>query len=279
MTVLAQQCAASGRMPTLFWNHGGGPMPLLGDRSQASLTQYLKTVAARLPKPTAIVAVSAHWEADKVMVSTCPAPPMLYDYYGFPPESYEFKYAAPGDPQLAQRVLGLLGGAGIAAAADATRGYDHGTFVPLMLAYPEARIPVVQMSVLRSMDPGAHLAIGRALAPLRDEGVLIVGSGMAFHNMGVLMGGMRGGGGRYKPSEAFDSWLTAACTEAVGAKRAELLSGWAKAPGGRESHPREEHLIPLLVAAGAAGEEPGRADYSDWIMGTKVSGFVFGAAS
>ncbi|GIM13354.1 hypothetical protein Vretimale_16513 [Volvox reticuliferus] len=201
--------------------------------------------------------------------------PRVYD----PAQAYEFQYRAPGSPALAERALGLLAAAGIPAAADASRGFDHGTFVPLMLAFPDATIPVVQMSLHKSMDPRLHLSVGAALAPLRDEGVLIVSSGMSFHNMGVFQSngfGMGASSRNYKPSEDFDSWLQQAVTGSVGARRSELLAAWSKAPGARECHPREEHLIPLMVAAGAAGADAGRTDYSDWFIGTKVSGFMFG---
>ncbi|GFR40268.1 hypothetical protein Agub_g437, partial [Astrephomene gubernaculifera] len=219
--VMAQQCSTSGRMPTVFLPHGGGPMPVLGHPAQLSLATYLRGMAKSLPKPTAILSVTAHWEADKVMVSTCPKPSMLYDYYGFPPESYRLQYTAPGSPAVAQRALALLAAAGIPAASDPSRGYDHGTFIPLMLAFPEATVPVVQMSLLSSLDPKAHLDIGAALAPLRDEGVLIVGSGLSFHNMGVFMRNMGElTGNKFKPSQDFDSWLQQAVTGSRGAKRA-----------------------------------------------------------
>ncbi|GLC36359.1 hypothetical protein PLESTB_000770100 [Pleodorina starrii] len=278
---MAQQCSTSGRLPTWFLPHGGGPLPILGDPSHSSLVAYLKAAPKALPKPKAILAVTAHWEADRILVSTAAQPSMLYDYYGFPPESYTLRYPAPGSPAVAQRALDLLAAAGIPAAPDSTRGFDHGTFVPLMLAFPDATTPVVQMSLHRSMDPKLHLSVGAALAPLRDEGVLIVSSGLSFHNMGVFrsLGAGAGAGTsarKYQPSQDFDSWLQRAVTGATGARRAELLAGWAEAPGGRDSHPREEHLIPLMVAAGAAAEDAGRTDYSDWLMGTKISGFVFG---
>ncbi|GIL79312.1 hypothetical protein Vretimale_16513 [Volvox reticuliferus] len=276
---MAQQCNTSGRMPTIFLPHGGGPMPILGAPSHKTLINYLKGISKSVSKPMAILAVTAHWEADRIMVSTAEKPTMLYDYYGFPPEAYEFQYRAPGSPALAERALGLLAAAGIPAAADASRGFDHGTFVPLMLAFPDATIPVVQMSLHKSMDPRLHLSVGAALAPLRDEGVLIVSSGMSFHNMGVFQSngfGMGASSRNYKPSEDFDSWLQQAVTGSVGARRSELLAAWSKAPGARECHPREEHLIPLMVAAGAAGADAGRTDYSDWFIGTKVSGFMFG---
>lgn len=253
-------------------------MPLLGAQNQATLTAFLRRVAGTLPRPKAILMATAHWESHRVMVSTSTQPPMLYDYYGFPPEAYQLSYPAPGSPEVAARVLELLREGGIPAEADAKRGFDHGTFVPLMLAFPDADIPVVQMSLHESLDPRAHLAVGRALAPLRDEGVLIVGSGMSFHNMGAFRKagfGMNGPVPPLKASQDFDRWLQEAVTQASGDARGQLLEKWASAPGARESHPREEHLIPLMVAAGAAGDSAGHANFSDAIMGATISGFVF----
>lgn len=267
-------------MPSLFLPHGGGPMPLLGDPGHAPLISFLKGVKATLPaKPKAIVLATAHWEGRaKVMVSTNSAPDMLFDYYGFPPETYKYKYPAPGSPELAARVLGLLEHAGIASEGDAKRGFDHGTFVPLMLAFPDADIPVVQMSLVDSLDPSLHLSIGKALAPLRDEGVLVVGSGMSYHNMSYWRSA--GFGNLNAPvdkhGEEFDQWLTSAATGLSGEARAKQLARWSDAPSGRQCHPREEHLLPLMVAAGAGSDSPGRANYSGLMVGARVSGYIFG---
>src|SRR5690606_4990973 len=175
-----------------------------------------------------------------------------------PPHTYELSYPAPGDPALAQRVTQLLGQAGIDSSADPERGFDHGVFIPLKLMFPDAGIPVVQLSLRNDLDPQAHLDAGRALAPLREEGVLIVGSGMSFHNM-------RGyGDARFTPISAeFDAWLSAA-VEAAPAQRTQLLQDWASAPSARLCHPlnAEEHLLPLMLAAGAAGQSPGRKVFS-----------------
>ncbi len=197
-------------------------------------------------------------------------PPMLYDYYGFPAEAYRITWPAPGDPRLAARVRELLQGAGFTTAEDRERGYDHGTFVPLMITYPEANVPVVQLSLKRGLDAKEHLAMGRALAPLRDEGVFIVGSGNTFHNLRVF-----GTPSAREGSEKFDEWVRAAAT-ATPASRDEQLIDWAKAPYARFCHPREEHLIPLMVIAGAAGEDEGTTTWSGTFMGMKVSGFHFG---
>jgi aromatic ring-opening dioxygenase catalytic subunit (LigB family) len=195
---------------------------------------------------------------------------MLYDYYGFPPSTYQVSWPAPGEPTLAARVRGLLGAARIDSAENASRGFDHGTFVPLKLAFPAADVPTVQLSLVSGLDPERHLAIGRALVPLRDEGVVIVGSGMSYHNM-------RGfGSGSARPaSEAFDAWLCNAATVEPEA-RAQALTRWASAPSARACHPREEHLLPLMVIAGAAGSDRGRTTYSGSITGLKLSAFHYG---
>jgi aromatic ring-opening dioxygenase catalytic subunit (LigB family) len=237
----------------------------------AALATYLRGVRS-LPKqpPKALLVVSAHWEETVPTVMTAARPPMLYDYYGFPPEAYQITWPAPGDPPLAARVRQLLGAAGIESGADDKRGFDHGTFVPLKLAYPDAELPTVQLSLRRGLDPDQHLAIGRALAPLRDEGVFIIGSGMTFHNMRAF------GDPRARPiSEEFDAWLreTAALPEAA---RNQRLVAWSTAPSARLAHPREEHLLPLMVVAGAAGADRGVAAFEGITMGVRVSAYHFG---
>jgi len=199
--------------------------------------------------------VSAHWEERIPTVMTSARPPMLYDYFGFPPESYRITWPAPGEPALAARVRALLGAAGIDSAEDPARGYDHGAFVPLKVTYPEANIPTIQLSLQKGLDPATHLAIGRALAPLRDEGVFVVGSGMSFHNMRAFFSNAGP-----RASEAFDAWLGEAVTAAPEERDRRLLQ-WAEAPSGRECHPREEHLLPLMVIAGAAGASRGEVAF------------------
>lgn len=233
------------------------------------LETYLAGIAASLPeRPRAILVVTGHWETRGFAFTGAERPALIYDYYGFPQHTYELRYDAPGDPALAARAAGLLTAAGLPGAVDPAHGWDHGVFVPMKVAFPDADIPVVAMSVDKSLDPALHIAAGRALAPLRDEGVLIVGSGMSFHNMR----GYRDP--RFtEPSRAFDAWLTAAA-EAAPEERAALFAGWADAPAGRLSHPREEHLIPLMVAAGAS-DAPGRHDYGELLLETAVSGYRF----
>lgn len=203
-------------------------------------------------------------------VSTSPAPPLLFDYYGFPKAAYELTWPAPGSPSLATRVRELLTAKGIQSAEDAARGFDHGTFVPLKLTYPEPTIPVVQLSMKRGLDAAEHLALGAALAPLRDEGIFILGSGMSYHNMRGF-----GAGRALGASEAFDAWLQETVKSPM-AERNRRLAAWTQAPSARDVHPREEHLLPLMVIAGAAGADVGEVPYSDLLMSVRVSAAQFG---
>lgn len=264
------------RMPTIYLPHGGGPCFFMewtmGPRDTWDrLAAWLRALPEGLPRvPSALVVVSAHWEEATPTVTSAQAPALLFDYYGFPPHTYELSWPAAGSPELAQRVQGLLATAGMPSAADDQRGYDHGVFVPLLLAFPQASVPTVALSLRRGLDPAEHLAIGRALAPLRDEGVLLLGSGMSYHNMRRFMSPSAA-----EPSRRFDDWLTqtVALPEA---ERSERLSRWATAPDARECHPREEHLLPLMVMAGAAGADAGVRAFRDEVMGATVSAVRFG---
>ncbi len=263
-------------MPVIFVPHGGGPMPLLGEANHRDLTGFLQSVSANLPRPSTILVVTAHWEEDIATISTSLAPGMLYDYSGFPPETYQFKYAAPGNPDLAQRVAALLERAGIESRFDSQRDYDHGTFVPLMLMYPRADIPVVQLSLTRNLDPKKHIALGRALAPLREQGVLILGSGMSFHNMRAFFSPDKTIRGR---SELFDSWLTDTLTHPgfnLHERDARLVD-WQSAPEARFCHPREEHLLPLHVCfgAGSAASPVARKVFTGFLFNTKIAAFLW----
>ncbi len=265
----------SRRLPAVYLPHGGGPWPFVdvgfGERSELdALAAYLRSVAT-IPAepPAALLVVSAHWEERLPTVTTAEWPALFFDYYGFPPEAYRLTWPAPGSPPLAARVRALLSDAGIESAEDGRRGYDHGTFVPLTLAYPRADVPVVQLSLVRGLDPRRHLEIGRALRRLREEGIFVIGSGMSFHDL-------RGFGPRGRAaSEAFDAWLgeTVTLDEAT---RAGRLESWSDAPSARAAHPREEHLLPLMAAAGAAGDDPGRVDYNGLLMGVRISAVRFG---
>ncbi len=262
------------RLPTFFLSHGGGPWPYMdGDyrRAHAQLEASLQALPAALPaKPKAILMLSAHWEESAFTVMTSPAPGMLYDYGGFPAHTYQVVYPAPGNPVLAERVVALIQAADLPTARDDKRGFDHGAFCTLAPMYPDADIPVVQLSLKRGLDPAEHLALGRALAPLRDEGVLILGSGFSFHNLRLY-----GEAGR-QPSVAFDAWLQDALPAPNG--RDERLQAWAQAPAARLAHPREEHLLPLMVAAGAAEGDAATCNYheTEFLGGVTASSFRFG---
>jgi aromatic ring-opening dioxygenase catalytic subunit (LigB family) len=265
------------RMPTIFLPHGGGPCFFMPDGAMGppgtwkAMGDYLKGINAALPAtPKALLVISAHWETELPTVISSTQPPLLYDYYGFPPDTYALKWPAPGAPLLATRVQNFLGAAGIQSATETRRGFDHGVFIPLKLAYPEAQIPTVQLSLRAGLDPAEHLAIGRALAPLRDEGVLIVGSGMSYHNMRGFNSAPASA-----DSKRFDGWLRQTVAEDQPTRDAHL-TGWAAAPSARACHPREEHLLPLMVAAGAAGADRGRAVFSGEALGVQVSAVQFG---
>lgn len=261
------------RQPAFFISHGGGPWPWIDEMRAmfAGSASWLARLPQTLPAvPKAILSVTGHWEAPEFTVGTSARPPMVYDYSGFPEHTYHITYPAPGAPDVAERVRGLLSAAGIPCRTDAERGFDHGTFVPLYVMYPRGEIPVVQLSIKHSLDPREHLHAGTALQPLRDEGVLIVGSGLSYHNMR----GFRGGGG--PASQAFEQWLTNAVSDLNVAGRNSRLMSWEQAPAARLSHPREDHLVPLLVAAGAAGEDLGRRDFLDHAMGIDMASYRFG---
>ena len=253
--------SSSSRLPTYFLSHGGGPWPYMDGPFRANFTQLeasLKSIPAELKtKPRAVLMISGHWEAPAFTVMASAKPPMLFDYGGFPAHTYQISYPAPGDPLLAQRVRELIAAAGLPSAIDAVRGFDHGAFTTMFPMYPEADVPMVQLSMHHGYDPEAHLALCRALAPLRDEGILIVGSGLSYHNLRAL------GPAGHAPSATFDQWLQHTLIAASPVERSIQLIEWAKAPAARHAHPREEHLIPLMVAVGAAETEDGTCVYHD----------------
>lgn len=238
--------------PSLFISHGGPN--IVTDDTPAR--DFLKGLSNLVGRPKAIVIVSAHFETGGVSVVTDPNPGMIYDFGGFAPELYQMVYPAPGSPELAQRVAALLDKAGLAPGRMPQRGYDHGTWTPLFLAYPQADIPVVQVSVDPDRDARWHYAVGRALAPLAGEGVLMIGSGHITHNLRAIFPVMRGGAPVDKAMvdkvEAFTGWFA----EKLGAGDIEAVLDWkAEAPYPAENHPSDEHLMPLFFALGAAGAE------------------------
>ncbi len=237
----------------LYISHGGGPLPVLGDAGHAQMVDSLRHIAATMPRPSAILVVSAHWEEAVPTVTMGERPPLYYDYYGFSRESYELEYPAPGQDALADKVCSALGRGGMRSGTDFGRGFDHALFIPLMLMYPEADIPCVELSLIQGLDPAFHIALGEALSEVEHENLLIIGSGFSFHNMRAFFTPDTEETGAW--NQAFDSWLVETCSSSSfsDAERRERLVGWEKAPHARYCHPREEHLMPLHVCVGAAG--------------------------
>ena len=264
------------RLPVYFISHGGGPWSFINDPSRASYVKLEASLAAMPAEigvtPDAVLMVSAHWEESEFSLTAHPQPPMVYDYFGFPDYTYQIRYDAPGEPALAARAKQLIESAGLPARLDTERGFDHGAFTPLKVIYPQADVPVVQLSLKAGLDPETHLALGRAIAPLRDENVLIIGSGLSYHNLRQFFS-PRGWG----PSREFDAWLGGVLLGGSPMDRDKLLAGWEAAPAARAAHPREEHLLPLMVAAGAAGNEPAQRTYheTDFLGGLTVSSYSF----
>ena len=264
------------RWPTYFIPHGGGPCffmdtpPGIPTDTWDSMAAFLRGIDGELgQRPKAVLVISAHWETNTPTLLTSERPALLYDYYGFPPHTYELTYPAHTPMALAGRVKGLLERAGMDVAEDTTRGLDHGVFIPFKLIYPDADVPVLQLSQFRSRDAAEHIRLGEALAPLRDEGVLIIGSGLSYHNLRQFFAPQGG-----EASEAFDDWLTETALDTQ--NRDARLSQWNRAPGAMTSHPTPEHLLPMMVAAGAAKGDVGVQVYSDHVLGKAVSGYRFG---
>jgi len=252
-------------MPTIFVSHGS-PTLILND---VPARGFLASLGRELPKPAAIVAVSAHWGTDVPAVSLARRPATIHDFYGFPDVLYQLRYEAPGAPALAERVAGLTG-----AAHDPHRGLDHGAWVPALLGWPEADIPIFQLSVQPDESPAHHIALGRKLAPLRDEGVLVMGSGSATHNLRALV--RHGTSPEPEPwAKAFDDWLADAVARGDEPALAEYRT---RAPYAAENHPSDEHLLPLHVAFGAAGEGArGRSLHRSFTLGNlSMASYAFG---
>ena len=257
----------------LYIPHGGGPLPLLGDRSHDKLVRFLEEIPGKLIHPEVILVISAHWEEANPMVTSGKTPELIYDYSGFPPASYAIEYPAPGSPELAERILAAVRDAGMTAWRHSQRGFDHGLFVPLKIMYPDASIPCVQVSLLSSLDPADHLRLGKALAGLGRENLLVLGSGFSFHNLRVLLTG------NAAESEAdnirFQAWLDETCTGPMPEEeRARRLVNWQTAPSARYCHPREEHLLPLHVCYGMA-QSPGERVFAEKVMGKTAGAFLW----
>jgi aromatic ring-opening dioxygenase catalytic subunit (LigB family) len=264
------------RLPTYFLSHGGGPWPYMEagmrrrfDKLEASLLALRREWG---DAPRAVLVISGHWETEEFAVSSAAHPGMVFDYHGFPEHLYRIKYDAPGSPELAMRLRAMLQAGGFACDSDGERGFDHGTFSLMKPIYPDGEMPIVQLSVKQDLDPHAHLSIGRLLAPLRDEGVVIIGSGSSFHNLGLR------GPAAIEPSRRFDDWLQQTLLQSPTDERRRRVANWTVAPDARTAHPREDHLIPLMVALGAAEEEPAALIYhqGDFMGSWTLSSFRFG---
>jgi 4,5-DOPA dioxygenase extradiol len=250
-------------LPTLFVSHGAPTLIL----ERVPAREFLETLGASYRHAKAVLCVSAHWETPHAAVSATLHPETIYDFYGFPDELYRIRYPARGEPDVAGRVAGLLKDAGLPCDVDDSRGLDHGAWVPMRLMFPQADVPVLQLSIQHHLDPAQHLVVGQALSGLRHDGILVVGSGGAVHPLGYAP--LRDG-----PPDAwavsFDDWLTDAVTRG---DRDALLHYHDAAPYPDRAHPRPDHYVPLLTAMGAAGPgAKGRIlhrswDYGDFGMG------------
>lgn len=257
----------------VYFSHGGGPLPILGDTGHKAMIEFMTRLPSRLKKPEAILVISAHWEEPEATLLGAQNPAMFYDYYGFPDKAYEITYPAPGSPELANRIAGLLGKNKMPNRIDPQRGFDHGLFIPLKLMYPQADIPSLQLSLLRGLNPSMHISLGKALRELRNENILVIGSGFSFHNMRAFA--WEGPGKPDPANDAFQNWLIEVCAGPLPQpEREQRLIEWEKAPSARYCHPREEHLLPLHVCLGMA-DKPAELIFDDQILGKRSVAFLW----
>jgi 4,5-DOPA dioxygenase extradiol len=258
----------------IFISHGGGPLPLMGDKAHDQLIRNLEEIADILPRPEVIVVVSAHWEASIVTVTGASNPELFYDYYGFPEESYHISYPAPGNPALSESIINVLKTSEIECSTDYRRGFDHGLFVPLKIMYPDGDIPCVQVSLVRGLHPLQHVQIGQSLAGLKEKNILLIGSGFSFHNLSAFLGKLSAP--EQQLNLQFEQWLRETCCNSTmgEVEREGRLVSWESAPGARFCHPREEHLLPLHVCYGYCGT-PASQSFSFEVMGRRASAYIW----
>ena len=257
----------------VYLSHGGGPLPILGDKTHLAMIEFMTNLPALLRKPEAIIVFSAHWEESVATLLGDAKPAMLYDYYGFPKEAYDIKYPAPGNPKLADRIVEIYKTRNISARVDLQRGFDHGLFIPLKMMYPEADIPALQISLLRGLNPKSHIELGKALNGLMKENILVIGSGFSFHNMNTFR--WDGASVSDKENDKFQDWLIKTCTNAMSQnEREQQLIAWEKAPSARYCHPREEHLLPLHVCIGMAGKQA-KLIFDNQMLGKRSVAFLW----
>lgn len=254
----------------IYFSHGGGPLPILGDPSHASMIDFMRKLPQQIDRPDSVIVISAHWEENIPTIIGNASPPLFFDYYGFPQEAYELEYPAPGSPELADQITILLTKAGIRSRVDGNRGFDHGLFIPLKMMYPEADIPMTQISLIRGLEPGAHISLGKALRGLLGENILVIGSGFSFHNMRAF-----NWDNTIEPdpkNDEFQEWLIDVFTGNHSQEvREKMLLEWDAAPNARYCHPREEHLVPLHVCSGMAGDAA-EIIFDDFILGKRAIG-------
>ena len=270
---MLNQNNSQNKAQVIYFSHGGGPLPILGDASHKAMVEFMQQLPSQLKRPEAILVISAHWEESTATLLSAHTPPMLYDYYGFPDESYDITYPAPGSPELANKIKSLLLKNNISARLDSQRGFDHGLFIPLKLMYPQADIPSLQLSLLRGLNPTAHIALGKALRELMYENILVIGSGFSFHNMRAFS--WHGANTPDPANDDFQNWLIEVCAGPISQpEREQLLIEWQKAPSARYCHPREEHLLPLHVCLGMA-DKPASTIFDDYILGKRAVAFLW----
>lgn len=267
------QNGSNNKAQIVYFSHGGGPLPILGDPGHKAMVEFMKRLPEQLRKPDLILVISAHWEEQAATLMGAQNPAMFYDYYGFPDEAYQITYPAPGSPEHANKISGTLEKNNIPSRIDPQRGFDHGLFIPLKLMYSEADIPCLQLSLLRGLNPSAHIALGKALREFKDENILVVGSGFSFHNLRAFS--WQGIGAPDPANDAFQDWLIEVCTGPLPqSEREQGLIHWENAPSARYCHPREEHLLPLHVCAGMA-DKPAELIFDDQILGKRGVAFLW----
>lgn len=258
----------------IYFSHGGGPLPILGDPSHERMISFLKSLPQQIEKPDAIIVISAHWEESTPTIIGGEVPSLLYDYYGFPEEAYSIKYPLRGNPALAKRLHTILAKRNIAASIELKRGFDHGVFIPLKLMYPEANIPTIQLSLISGLDPRRHILMGEALKELLGENILIIGSGFSFHNLREFA--WTNEKKTDKRNDDFQDWLIKVCTgDSSSEEKGSQLVAWEKNPSARYCHPREEHLLPLHVCFGIS-DEPAEVIFDDYILGKRSIALQWG---
>jgi 4,5-DOPA dioxygenase extradiol len=270
---MLNQNNSQNKAQIVYFSHGGGPLPILGDASHKAMVEFMEQLPSLLRKPDAILVISAHWEEDIATLLGAQNPSMFYDYYGFPDEAYEITYPAPGCPDLAKRITGFLDRTNIQSRIDSQRGFDHGLFIPLKMMYPQADIPSLQLSLVRGLDPAVHISLGKALRELMSDNILVIGSGFSFHNLNEFS--MQGINPPDPANDAFQNWLIEVCTGPISqSEREQLLTQWLKISSARYCHPREEHLLPLHVCLGMAAKSAATI-FDDYILGKRALAFLW----